>query len=124
MGYGAALAAAAAAPNPAAHGIDAGAPPKFDGQLPPPTGTGAVPTGTPGTSAKGSADEAILALRTCMGYYPSLKDQLEQTITALKGAAGSKSAGPPPAPLGSAAPPGAPLPETPPTDLSGQPGAM
>lgn len=113
---------AGAAPNPAAHGVDAGAPPAFDGQLPMPTNVGAMPTGTPGTSAKAAADEAVLALRTLMGYQPSLKDTLEQTISAIKGAAGGKSAGPPAASLGSAQPPGAPLPATPATDLSGSPG--
>jgi len=112
------------AANPASHGVDLGAPPEFDGQLPKPTGVGAVPTGTPGTTAKGAADECILALRTCMGYYPSLKDQLEQTITAIKGAASGKKSGPPAPPLGQAAPPGAPTPEVTPTELSGSPGSV
>ena len=108
-------------PPAAAQGVGLGAPPKFEGALPPPTGMGQMPLGAPGTSAKSSADEAILALRAAQAFFPSLGPQVSGLIDALKSAAQQAQAKPTvalgtPSKLGSSPPPANPIP------LSGSPG--
>jgi len=112
-----------APPNPAAMGIGMGAPPALKGVPPPPTGVGAMPTSMGGTDPKLAADEAVLKLRTAIGFFPNLKDQLEQAIDALKGAASKSGAGATPSALGQPSPPGTPPPEVPGPELSGSPGS-
>lgn len=88
MSFGAALNAIAggpAAPQAATPGI--GQPPKLPGTPPAPTGVGAMPTGNASIDAKGSADQAILALRECSGYFPNLRNDIDALIAQLKSAA-------------------------------------
>ena len=89
--YGAILGQLASKPPigapPAAMGVNAGQPPAMPNQPPPPTGTGAIPLGDPGSTPKGAADDAILTLRTLQGHFPSLAPQIGQWIDTVKAAA-------------------------------------
>jgi hypothetical protein len=92
------------------------------GAIPPPTMTGAMPTGDPSTNKKEAADNAILSLRELKGHYPSLSQTVDQAIDQIKSAA--KSTPPPKPGLGSPTPPGAPPADTSPTGLSGTTGGF
>jgi uncharacterized protein YjbJ (UPF0337 family) len=83
---------------------------------------GAIPTGDPGTTAKGAADQAILALRECLGFYPALGPDVQALVDKIKGAAQASAAKPKQA-LGQPSPLGTPPPEVPATGVSGAPGA-
>jgi hypothetical protein len=123
MAMGQILQAAAGRTNPAAMAAPPGPLPPQEGLPPPPSGVGAIPTGDPGTTAKGAADTAILGLRECVGHYPSLAPVIQATIDAIKAAAQTKG-GPPKAGLGQPSPPGTPPPVVPASGASGSPGMI
>ena len=110
----------AASPQPAA--MNPSPNPPSEGLPPAPTGIGAIPTGDPGTTAKGAADQAILSLREVLGFYPALGPDVQGIIDKIKGAAQAQSAKPKQA-LGQPSPLGTPPPEVPGPSLSGTPGA-
>jgi hypothetical protein len=85
--------------------------------------TGAIPTGDPGTTAKGSADNAVLALREVVGFFPALGPDVDAFVSKIKAAAQAKGGAPKQA-LGQPSPLGTPPPEVPGTSLSGSPGAF
>lgn len=110
------------APPGAALGIGLGQPPKMPGLPPPPSMTGAMPTGDPSTNKKEAADNAILALREVKGHYPNLAQAVDSTIDQIKSAA--KTPAPSKAGLGAPIPPGSPTPDADPTGMSGTPGGF
>lgn len=94
-----------------------GDPPKLPGLPPPPTNIGAMPIGSPGTTAKTAGDDAITALRVFQGFVPSMTQEIEAMIGKIKDAA--KPA--PPSAAGEAQAPGS-SPEAAPLSESGSTG--
>jgi len=103
----------------AALGVGKGQPPNLPDALPSPTGIGAIPTGSPGSTPKEIADAAIIKLRAAAAQFPNLAQQLNACADALKQAAQAPGGA---APLSAAPKPGSPLPEVAPTALSGTAG--
>lgn len=102
-----------------------GAPPDFKGLVPPPpTMTGRMPTGAPGTTKKVAADDAISALRGFQGWVPEMTNDINDFINRIKQAASDKpgeNAGPA---LGEPGPQGAAQGGASPLMQSGSPGSM
>lgn len=123
MGGGGAQGAPSQMP-PNAASLGTGAPPDLSGGLPPPTGTGAMPTGNSNSVDKKSAiDQAVLQLRDVMGHVPNLQSQVQQMIDALKNEVAPKPGQPGPD-VASGTGPGASASPTDPLQGSGSPGAM
>lgn len=103
--------AAAAGPKmgPPAATPGLGAPPSLPGLPPPPTNIGALPLGTPGTTAKTAGDDAITALRVFQGFKPSMQAEIESMISKIK----DTVKGEPIPPTGEAQAPGTPASPTP-----------
>lgn len=97
--------------------------PPTEGLPPAPTMTGAIPTGDPGTTAKGAADNAVLALREVVGFYPALGPDVNAFVEKIKAAAQAAGAKPKQA-LGQPSALGTPPPEVPGSSVSGSPGAF
>jgi hypothetical protein len=117
-------AAPAGVAAPAALGVGVGAPPKMPDLPPPPTMTGAMPTGSPSTDKKAAADQAVTSLRDLKGHYPQLGTMLDATVDAIKAAATGPGGAAPTGPLGAPSAPGTPPPAVPAPAASGSPGAL
>lgn len=98
--------------------------PEMPNLPPPPTGAGAVDTGSSGTTKISAGGEAIEALRSLIGFVPSMANDINEIITKIKAATVPKpgeNAGPAlgkPGDIGSAQLDGSPTME------SGSSGAM
>ena len=91
-------------PNPASPGLGA-----IPGKqlAPPPTGVGAMPTGSPTRTKTTVGGEAIASLRDLQGYCPELYNQINEFISQIKSATKPQANQNPGPPLGEPGTPGA-----------------
>jgi hypothetical protein len=109
------------APNPASPSL--GPIPK--GQLPPPpSGVGAMPTGSPTRTKQTVGGEAIAALRDLQGYAPELFNDVNDFIARIKNATKPQANENPGPPLGEPGVPGAAQLDASPELDSGSPGGV
>ena len=110
-----------AAPNPASPGLG----PIPGKQLPPPpSGVGAMPTGSPTRTKQTVGGEAIAALRDLAGYSPELGSAINDFVAQIKNATKPQPGQSPGPALGEPGVPGAAQLDASPEMDSGNPGGI
>jgi hypothetical protein len=109
-------------PNPASLGV--GKPPQMPGLPPPPTGAGAMPTGSPTTTKMTAGADAISSLRSLQGFVPEMFHDINEFIGRIKGATSQQKGQNPGPAVGEPGVPGALQLDGAPTDASGGPGGF